>query len=185
MSFKNTLLVAALLATGAISTSAMAATNPATGQFNVTLTINKNCTVTVATTTNDIAFGSQDANPTANLQGTQTAAMKVNCSKGTAFAINLTPQSTTSTTGAGTMSGTISGNTDKVPYQLRQATGQSAAVWGNTGTVTGGVATAGNAMTGTGTGMANALSFPVYATVASTDFTPDTYKDTVNVSVVY
>lgn len=185
MFFKKTLLAAAAISALAVVATAQAASNPATGSFNVTLTINKNCSVTVAQGTNDIAFGNNDANPAANLQGIQSAAMKVNCSKGTAFAINLTPASTTSTTGAGNMSGAISGNTDKVAYQLRQTTGQSAAVWGNTGTVSGGVATAGNAVTGTGTGMANALSFPVYATVASTDFTPDAYKDTVNVSVVY
>lgn len=184
MPFKKTLLAAALIAFGGIATTASAATNPATGSFNVTLKINPVCTVTVAQGTNDIAFGAQDANPSANLQGTQSAAMTVNCSKNTAFAINLTPASTSSTSGAGNMSGTGT-NTDKVAYQLRQATGTSAAVWGNTGTVSGGVATAGNAVTGKGTGITNSLSFPVYATVGSTDFTPDSYKDTVNVSVVY
>lgn len=182
MLFKKTLLAAAAIAAFGAAT-AQAATNPSTGQFNVTLTINKNCIVTVAKGTNDIAFGNQDANSTANLQGTSAANMTVNCSKGTAFAINLTPGNG-STTGAGNMSGTGS-NTDKVAYQLRQATGQSAAVWGNTGTVSGGVATAGNAVTGSGTGMTNALSFPVFATVPSTDFTPDSYTDTVKVSVVY
>ncbi len=184
MLFKKTLLAAALIAFGGIATTASAATNPATGSFNVTLTINKVCTVAVAQTTNDIAFANQDPNATANLQGQQATAMTVTCSKNTPFAINLTPASTSSATGAGNMSGTGT-NTDKVAYQLRQASGMTAAVWGNGGTVSGGVATAGNGVTGKGTGITNALSFPVYATVASTDFTPDTYKDTVNVSVVY
>jgi spore coat protein U-like protein len=137
--------------------------------------------VSAAVVTNDINFSNQNANTAANLDQAQGTPITVACSSGTPYVVNLTPQSTTSTTGAGNM---VNGVVN-VPYQLRQATGLTAAVWGNTGTVVAGVATPGNGIGGSGTGMGSAKPYTVYATVPSTDFAPNTYSDTVNVSVVY
>lgn len=181
MIFKKTLLATAVIAfNGLVATSsAIAAT--ATGSFKVNLTIQSSCILTVAVGTNDINFGTVAANPTANLDQPQATPLSVACSNTTPYVINLTPASTSSTTGAGNM---INGSVN-VPYQLRQATGLAGAVWGNTGTVVGGVVTVGNGVQGTGTGMGNPATYTVYATVPSTDFAPNTYTDTVNVSVVY
>ena len=78
------------------------------------------------------------------------------------------------------------GNTDQVPYQLRQAPGPAGAVWGNTATTT----AVGNGKQGTGKGMSNTptdntVSFIAYAKATNSDFTPDSYKDTVTVNVNY
>lgn len=177
---KSTMIAAVLAISGfAVSSTALAAT--ANGSFKVNLTIASACTVSAAVGTNDINFGTTNANPTANLSASQATPISVACSVGTPYVINLTPASTTSTTGAGNM---VNGGVN-VPYQLRQATGISGAVWGNTGTVVGGVVTKGNAVQGAGAGMTSPLTHTVYATVPSTDFAPNTYTDTVNVSVVY
>jgi spore coat protein U-like protein len=75
------------------------------------------------------------------------------------------------------MSGT-GANVAKVPYQLRSASA-AGPVWGNTATPT----STGNGVSGTGNGAARAI--PVYATVASANFPPDSYTDTVTVTVNY
>lgn len=181
MIFKKNRLAIALLALGGIAVSSTVAAGSATGAFKVNITILSACTVSAAVGTNDINFGSVNANPTANLDQAEATPITVACSNTTPYVIDLTPASTNSTTGAGNM---INGSVN-VAYQLRQATGASAAVWGNTGTVTGGVVTQGNGVQGVGTGLANPASYTVYATVASTDFAPNTYTDTVNVTVNY
>lgn len=71
------------------------------------------------------------------------------------------------------MTGTGS-NTDKVPYQLSSTPGPSGTVWGNTSL---------NTVTGNGTG--TTTSYPVYATVPSANYTPDSYADTVTIAVTY
>jgi spore coat protein U-like protein len=63
-----------------------------------------------------------------------------------------------------------------VPYQLNSVS-NTGPVWGNTATAT----TVGNGVAGTGTGISQPI--PVYATVPSANFTPDTYTDTVTVNV--
>jgi len=166
------LLIAASAA--ALTAAAFAAPNPATATFDVKLTVVKACSVT-AGTASTIDFGSADANPAANLDATSN--ISVTCSKGTAYTIGLTPTNN-STGGAGTMAGTGS-NTDTVAYQLRK-TSAAGTAWGNTNT---NGTTVGNGVAGTGTGTAQ--SIPVYATVPSTNVTPDTYKDTVTVTVRY
>lgn len=168
---KKILLVSAL---AALASAAFAATNPATATFDVKITVLKACSV-VAGTASDITFGSQDASAT-NLESSNT--ISVTCSKKTPYNIGLTPMSN-STTGAGAMAAQnvapVTGNTDTVAYQLRQATGSTSAVWGNTvGTNTVG-----------GTGNGTAQSHTVFATVPNANVTPDSYKDTVTVSVSY
>jgi len=168
-------LFASLVA--ALTSTAFAASNPATATFEVKLTVLKACSV-VAGAASDIDFGSQDANPTANLQSNKN--ISVTCSKGTAYTIGLlSGNNSTNTAGLGLMKAAAPNN-DSVGYQLRSTAGLTGTVWGNTntsGTVVG------NGVGGTGTGAA--IAHTVYATVPDTNVTPDSYKDTVTVSVRY
>ena len=154
-----------------VATPALADTVSAT--FQVTMTIQKACTVTAGAPSN-IALGTVAATAT-NVAGNNT--ITVNCSKTTPYFIGLAP-SNANTAGLGAMSGT-GANADKVPYQLRSATGTSGAIWGNTATAT----SVGNGVAGTGSG-AN-QTHTVYVTVPSANFTPDTYNDVVTVNVNY
>ncbi|MDR3452689.1 MAG: spore coat U domain-containing protein [Rhodoferax sp.] len=142
--------------------------------FTVMATVIKQCQVTAGATSN-INLGTVPSTAT-NTSGTNN--ISVSCTSTTPYYIGLSPNSTASTTGAGTMSGTIGGNTDKVPYQLYSNAGLSA-VWGNTATST----SVGNGVSGTGTGLAQ--SIPVWAKAPSANYTPDSYSDTVTVNVNY
>lgn len=173
MLFKKTLLVAALIAFGGIATAASAATNPATATFQVKLKINKACTVA---TTGALDFGNADADSTTDL--TQSASnINVTCSKKTAYTLGLTPSSN-STNGTGTMAGSA-GNTDTIAYALFQDSADATA-WG-TGTNT---LTAANGLV---TGNGSAQSYTVYGKVLGSNLNvqPDSYADTVTVTVTY
>lgn len=172
---KNTLRVATFALLVAAAASANAVVTTAT--FQVLITITASCTVTAGAGSN-INFGSVAATAT-NLAGTSN--ISVNCSKTTPYNIGLAPVSNASTTGAGLMATTtaLSTNLDKVPYQLRSTAGTGGTIWGNTASNI----AVGNGVAGTGTGAAQ--SIPVYATVASANFTPDNYADTVTVNVNY
>jgi len=159
------------VASAMVAVPAMADT--ASSTFQVTMTIQKACTVTAGAPSN-IALGTVASTAT-NVAGNNT--ITVNCSKTTPYFIGLAP-SNASTAGAGTMSGT-GANADKVPYQLRSTAGTSGTIWGNTSTGT----TVGNGVAGTGTG-AN-QSHTVYVTAPGANFTPDTYADVVTVNVNY
>lgn len=156
------------------STSAVAATSPATATFQVLMKINKACTVTAGSGSN-IQLGPVAGVDSTAVNTSGTNNISVTCSKTTPYFIGLSP-SNANTAGAGQMSGTISGNTDKVPYQLYSNAGLST-VWGNTATST----TVGNGVTGIGTGLP--VSIPVWANAPSANFTPDSYADTVTVNV--
>jgi len=159
------------LASATLASPAMADT--ASGTFQVTLTVQKACTVT-AGTPSDIALGTVAATAT-NVAGNNT--ITVTCSKTTPYYIGLAP-SNANTAGAGSMAGT-GANADTVAYQLRSAAGAAGAVWGNTATTT----SVGNGVAGTGSG-AN-QTHRVYVTVPSANVTPDTYADVVSVNVNY
>lgn len=150
----------------------------ATATFQVLITILKVCTVTAGASSN-INLGSVSANAV-NTTGNST--ISVNCSTTTPYYIGLAPSAANggNTTGAGAMSSVANSatNTDKVPYQLNQ-TSATGPVWGNTATST----SVGNGVAGTGTGLAQ--TYTVYATVASANYTPDSYVDTVTVNVNY
>ncbi|MEO8460551.1 MAG: spore coat protein U domain-containing protein [Dokdonella sp.] len=170
MNIKHTVIAAALVATGMFAINANALT--ASASFQVKMTITKACTVS-AGSGSDISLGSFASN-----SGSHSGSNSINvtCSKTTPYFIGLAP-SNASTTGAGVMSGTGS-NTDQVPYQLYSNAGYST-VWGNTATTT----TIGNGVAGAGSGLAQTIS--VYATAPSANFTPDSYADTVTVTVNY
>ena len=159
------------LATAFVATSAHADTK--TDTFDVRLTITKACTVT-AGSGSDIDLGSHPAFDT-NITGSNTITVK--CSKTTPYYIGLAP-SNSNTAGAGSMASTGTG-TDTVPYQLRSTSGMTGTIWGNTATAS----SVGNGVSGTGNG--SDKTHTVYATVASANYTPDSYKDTVTVTVNY
>lgn len=173
---KKILLAAAVFAAVGFGTSASA--NVATGQFTVSLTVNKTCVVNTTSSSN-ITFSTVNAG---TAPASANGAFSVNCSNTTPFSVGLQPQSLSgsSTTGNGTMKGTGS-NTTTIAYQLYQNSGLTT-VWGNTTTGT----TVSNGVSGTGTGMGSskAIAETVYAAVTgSTDVTPDTYSDTVTINV--
>lgn len=138
--------------------------------FLVSAAVTRQCTVAAGAASN-INLGSV---PSSALNISGTNSVSVNCSNTTPYFIGLSP-SNGDTAGAGTMSGT---GTDKVPYQLYSDAGLSA-VWGNTATAS----SVGNGVSGIGTG--SVKSIPVWAKAPSADYTPDTYTDTVTVTVNY
>ena len=141
--------------------------------FTVQATVINSCEIT---TTSDVNLGDYPASAK-NILGSNGNAISITCTKNAPYTIGLTP-SNVSTTGAGVMSGTA-GNTDKVPYQLRSATGNAGTIWGNTATST----SVGNGVKETGNG--GVQNKTVYVTVPSADFKPDNYSDTVTINVNY
>jgi spore coat protein U-like protein len=173
MTSKNRGLLAGLLVAGQIAMAAPAAADTATGTFQVSITIQKACTVTAGSASN-IALGTVPSTAT-NTLGNNT--ITVYCSKTTPYFIGLAPSNANSA-GAGVLSGT-GGNTDTVPYQLSSTAGPSGTIWGNTATTS----SVGNGVSGTGTGINQ--THTVYVTVPSANYTPDTYTDTVTINVNY
>lgn len=154
--------------------SAHAATQ--TDTFQVLLEIQKSCSVTAGS---NIDLGDVVSTDT-NIAASNT--INVTCTKGTPYYIGLAPSLDNggNDAGLGSMASTSgAGNADTVPYQLRQAAGLAGSIWGNTATD----ASAGNGVGATGTGAAKPHT--VYATVASANFTADTYADTVTVTINY
>lgn len=149
--------------------------NDTTFPFSVTAKIQAQCKIT--TPPNDIDFGSQIGTAT-NLQG--STAVSVQCTRTTPYFIGLRPGNG-NTAGAGVMSAISPvGNTDTVPYQLRQAAGMSGAIWGDTATTS----SAGNGVAGTGLG-SSASNYTIYATVPSANSAAGNYQDTVTMTVHY
>jgi spore coat protein U-like protein len=140
--------------------------------FLVSATVQKNCTVSA----NNLTFNAVAAGA-ATAPGNTT--MSIACTVNTPYTVGLQPLNVASTSGAGTMKGGTGGNTNTVQYQLYSNSTLSQ-VWGNTATM----GSTGNGVAGSGTGSAQNLS--VYAkTTSSTDVTPDTYTDTVQINVNY
>ena len=141
--------------------------------FTVSANVINSCMVSAS----PLDFGTQDTTAT-NISG--SSSLSVTCPNLTPYNIGLTPLSNGSTTGAGVMAGTGT-NGDKVPYQLKSVSA-SGPIWGNT--ATGGASgTVGNGVHGVGSGVAQ--SIPVFATVPSANYTPDSYVDTVTVTLTY
>lgn len=140
--------------------------------FVVNATVAKSCLVTA----DPLNFGSIDGLPGMGNRD-QTSTINVTCSASTVYKVGLSP-SNGSTTGAGVMSptGGVPGNTDTVAYRLYRDANRSLP-WGSV------VDT--NTVTATGNGTAQALT--VYGRVlgSSVNVRPDSYRDTVTVSVTY
>ena len=157
----------------ALLCSSAAHAETATSTFDVTLDIDATCSV-AAGTGSDIDVGTEDSDAT-DLSGSST--FSVNCSKTVPYFIGLAP-SNGATDGAGVMSPAGS-SADTVPYQLRQASGASGTIWGDTATTT----AVGNGVAGTGSGADQ--DHTVYVTVPSANYAPDSYSDTVTITVNY
>ncbi|QDL35980.1 spore coat U domain-containing protein [Rhodoferax sediminis] len=138
--------------------------------FLVSANVSNSCSVTAT----NIDLGSVAA-AVVNSAVPGTGTIKVTCPSSTVYTVGLLPSALNGGTASGTgnMSGVISGNTDKVPYQLYSDAGYTK-VWGNVGT---------NTVAGTGTGLAQ--PYTVYPKAPSANYTPDTYSDTVTVNVNY
>lgn len=139
--------------------------------FTVSATVDKDCLVTA----NTIDLGTV---PSTAANITSSGTLGVTCSNGTPYYVGLAP-SDGSSTGAGTMKGALTGNTDLVPYQLSSTAGPSGTPWGNTATST----SVGNGVGGIGSGLSQPMT--VYVTAANANFRPDSYSDTVTVNVNY
>lgn len=166
-------VVAAALVFGPVLPAADAATysnGTATATFNVTLTLQANCSISA----NPLSFGTNGVLATALNQQTTVA---VTCTNTTPYNVGLDAGTVTgSTTASRLMAGTATGNTaTTVAFQLYQDAGH-ATVWGNVqGT---------NTVAGTGTGSAQSIS--VYGQVpAQTTPKPDTYQTTVTATVYF
>lgn len=145
--------------------------NAGSATFVASAIVQKACIVTA----NNVNLGTV---PFTAVNTTASNSMSVTCSNSTPYYVGLAP-SNGNTAGAGVMSGSIVGNTNKVPYQLSSTPGPSGVIWGNTATST----AVGNGVAGTGTGLVQSLT--VYATAPSANYTPDSYSDTVTVNVNY
>ena len=90
--------------------------------------------------------------------------------------IGLTPESTTSLDGTGTLLGGNLG-AEEVAYKLTSGSGgEGGTAWGTTNTVS----------TEAFVNYATAISTPIYLTVTgNADVTPGNYSDTINISVAY
>lgn len=162
---KLSLLAVALLASAAVP--AMAATSPATANFNVTLTVQKACTVTAS----DMVFGTHDFTEAANIDNTSTISVK--CTKGTSYSVALNKGTNGASETARVMKGATTADT--VAYALYNDSGRTVN-WGTTA----------GALTGqTGTGSAQSLTVYGRVAPAALNVTPDNYSDVVAVSVTY
>lgn len=160
-------VVLATVACGAFGATAAQAST-ATDTFDVTVTITAACSVTAGSASN-IDLGTHPSTDT-NLNASSDITVK--CSNTVPYRVNLAP-SNGATNGAGSLD-PAGVSPDTVPYQLRSTSGTSGTVWGNTSS---------NGVAGTGTGADQTLT--VYATAPSANYAPDTYSDTVTVTVNY
>jgi spore coat protein U-like protein len=164
----------ACLSAGALLATAGAAqaANPATTTFQVSATVLKNCT---AAATN-VAFGNYT--PTAGAIS-QNGTVSVSCTKSTTFTVSLNK----GTTAGGSIGQRLmsDGAGDTLQYNL-YTTAAFATVWGD-GT--------GSSVTqaGTGAGMGTPVVLTVYGNLpdnaANQAVPPNTYTDTITVSVGY
>lgn len=162
-------IAVAFLTTVSFASLTHAAT-PVTSQFNVTISVTSKCSFNTPVI-NDIAYGTQDT-AASNLGG--TTKFSVVCTKTTPYALTMAPTGS-SADGTGTLKGQTSPNVDTIAYALFKDTGHTQP-WGTTS----------NANTVAGTGTGASVEYPVYSLIKTIgNVTPDTYKDTVTVSIVY
>ncbi len=164
----------ACLSAGALLASAGAAqaANPATATFGVSATVLKNCTVAAT----NVAFGNYT--PTAGAVAAN-GTVSVSCTKSTTFTVSLDK----GTTGTGTIAQRLmsDGAGDTLQYNLYTTSG-FATVWGDgTGSSV--------KQAGTGAGMATPVALTVYGSLpdnaTNQGVPPNTYTDTITVSVAY
>ena len=156
---------------GFAAMSSASAASPVTSSFGVSMDVESVCTIQAAPV--DIVLDATKAGH-ATTDVTATTDLTLNCSKGAVAVIGLTPASTTSQDGTGTLLG--DSGAEKVAYKLTSDSNGSTA-WG---TDTNTVSTAAFA------NYATSITTPIYLTVTDkADVTPGTYQDTINISVAY
>jgi spore coat protein U-like protein len=139
--------------------------------FTVTATVQKTCAIS---SSSNMTF------PTYTPAGgpqVVTGGVSVKCTNGTPFTVALSAGSTTGSTVAQRL---LANGTNTLQYNLFVDT-----AW----TKTFGDGTTGTLGAGTGTGVANAVTVPVYGQILDSAFNqaaaPGTYTDTINVTVTY
>jgi spore coat protein U-like protein len=159
----------------AASNAYAAPQNPATAQFSVTITILKQCTVNAPST---ISLGSVGATDLITTTTSATQSFTVTCSLGTPYTIGFSSSNDLSAGSAvHQMKGVTSGNTHVVQYNLFDVTSgatNSAALSASTSVIS-----------DTGTGASQSKTLKAQVTNYTTQVTPDTYNDTVTMSVTY
>jgi spore coat protein U-like protein len=168
------LVSSALVAIGLLNSSAAFAASPATANFNVTITITKECAVTTPAT---ISLGSYGAISLISSGASGTSNFNVTCSAGAPYTIGFSsPNDLTAGNATHQMKGTGS-NTALVQYQLTDGTtgAKNNTALSATSSVI--------AYTGTGVAQNKILKAAVVNYIAPV--APDTYTDTVTLSVSY
>lgn len=155
--------------------SALAA-SPTTGSFNVTASIQNNCTITSAA---NVAFGVVDPTGGGNLD--VSANLVHRCTKGTAYTIALDDGAGIGGTFTARKMESAGANTDQLSYNLYTNAARTIVFGdGTLGSVTAG---------GTGSGISGAasnLTTTIYARlVQNEDVSVDSYSDTVAISITY
>ena len=164
-------LLSALMASGASATPQ----DPATAQFNVTITILKQCTVTAPATINLGSVGATDLITTTT---NATQPFTVTCSLGTGYTVGFSSSNDISN-GSPThqMKGATTGNGSVVQYNLFDATSGA--------TNTAALSASSSVISGTGTGASQTKMLKAQVVNYTTAVTPDTYNDTVTMTVTY
>ena len=172
---KATLPLALALGVARVAGAEAAPQNPATAQFNVTITILKQCTVTAPATIN---LGSVGATDLVTTPTSSTQPFTVTCSLGTGYKVGFSSTNDLST-GSPThqMRGAVNGNTSVVQYDLFDATANAA----NTAALSAST----SVISDTGTGASQSKTLRAQVVNYTTAVTPDTYTDTVTMTVTY
>ncbi|ERL55109.1 putative signal peptide protein [Psychrobacter aquaticus CMS 56] len=167
MKFNKKLLAATLVTAGGFAAISSANAETAGSTFEVGMTVEKLCTVSTA--------GEISLNPTAtNVNATaKSTTFNVACSQGTPYSITMSPTSGTANSGAGVLTG--ENTLETLAYTLSEASG--GAVWDaeyKTGVVGAGF-------------VVDPTPYTVFVNLTedSRKAKPDTYTDTVAVSVGY
>jgi spore coat protein U-like protein len=171
---KRTLALAVFATIGAFNGAARAA-DPATANFNVTITITKECDVSTAP--NNINLGTYGAIALISSGATGDTNFSVLCSNGVPYTIGFSsPNDLTVGSPTHQMKGTGS-NTDIVQYDLIDVTAGA--------TNTSPLSASSSVISGTGTGATQAKTVEAEVTNYASPVAPDTYSDTVTLSVSY
>ena len=149
--------------------------NPATANFNVTITLVKQCSVTTPANINLGTYGAVDLISTT---ATGTTSFNLTCTLGTPYTIGFTGSDDLAA-GSPThqMKGVTTGNSNVVQYQLTDATAGAS----NTTPLS----ASSSVISGSGTGLPVAKTLQAKVINYTTADLPDTYTDTVTMSVAY
>lgn len=165
--YRNQLALIGAAVALAVGGSAQAATRTAT--FNVSASVNDNCTVS----TTNLAFGTF----TADADVTNSSSVKVKCTNGTGYTVKLNPGTSNNFAARKMANGS-----NFLTYNLFKDSGYTS-IWGD-----GTNSTFTNGGTGTGLSAAKEVTYTVYGKLplsGNEDAPVGSYSDTITVSVDY